>query len=122
MSIYCAQGSPESALSSSDLKRLLSEALGKLGGRDRVLAVAPDQTRIHSHAGELTRYVWQFYGERLRAVLIALGTHTPMTADQLTRMYGEFRCLCSMHTTGAMMWKPSEKSPLSSLASSPKAN
>ncbi len=89
MSIYCAQGSPERVLSSSDLERLLFEALGKLSGRDRILAVAPDQTRIHSHAGELTRLVWQYYGERLRAILIALGTHTPMTADQLTRMFGE---------------------------------
>ncbi len=89
MSIYCAQGSPESALSSSDLERLLFEALGKLGSRDRVLAVAPDQTRIHSQAGELTQYIWQYYGERLRAILVALGTHTPMTAGQLTRMFGE---------------------------------
>jgi nickel-dependent lactate racemase len=89
MSVYCAQGSPERVLSSSDLERLLFEALGKLSSRCRVLAVAPDQTRIHSQAGELTRYIWQYYGDCLRAVLIALGTHTPMAASQLTRMYGE---------------------------------
>lgn len=88
MSLYCAQGSPETALSPSDLKRLLFEALGKLGEPRSVLAVGPDHTRAHSRAGDLTQYIWEHYGSRLSAVLIALGTHLPMTADQLRRMYG----------------------------------
>ncbi len=43
-----------------------------------MLAVPPDQSREHSRAGELTGYAWQYYGDRLKAVLPALGTHTPM--------------------------------------------
>jgi len=89
MSLYCTHGSPETILSPSDLKRLLFEALENLGGRRSVLAVTPDYTRVHSHAGQLTQYIWEHYGSGLGAVLIALGTHSPMTAEQLRRMYGK---------------------------------
>ena len=52
-----------------------------------MLAVPPDQSREHSQAGLLTRFVFEHYGERLKAVLPAIGTHTPMRADQIARMY-----------------------------------
>jgi len=54
-----------------------------------VICVPPDITRFHSHAGELTRYAWEYYGERLDAVLPAIGTHAPMTAEEMRRMFGE---------------------------------
>jgi nickel-dependent lactate racemase len=53
-----------------------------------VLAVPPDQSRLHSRAGELTRYAWEYYGNRMQAVLPALGTHTAMQPDQIARMFG----------------------------------
>jgi nickel-dependent lactate racemase len=87
MSLYCAIGDVESDLSPR-LKYLFAESLAKLGARNRVLAVPPDLSRVHSRAGDLTRYAWEFYGERLRAVLPALGTHTPMRREQITRMFG----------------------------------
>jgi nickel-dependent lactate racemase len=71
------------------LNDLLVEGLVKLGARNNVLAVPPDQTREHSRAGELTRYAWQHYGDRLQAVLPALGTHTAMRPDQIAHMFGE---------------------------------
>ena len=57
---------------------LLFAALDKLGERKRVLVVPPDITRLHSRAGDLTRYAWEYYGERLKAVLPAMGTHAAM--------------------------------------------
>jgi nickel-dependent lactate racemase len=89
MSVGCAVGSPETDLSSEQLKALLSDALAKLGQRKHVLAVPPDMTRLYSRAGELTRYAWQFYGDRLAAVLPALGTHAPMQPMQISRMFGD---------------------------------
>jgi nickel-dependent lactate racemase len=71
------------------LNDLLVEGLAKLGPRNNVLAVPPDQTREHSRAGELTRYAWRHYGNRLKAVLPALGTHTAMRPDQIAHMFGE---------------------------------
>ena len=88
MSLYVAKGSPDAEISDDELKSLLFQALDAIGPRRRVLAVPPDQTRIHSRAGELTRYAWQYYGEHLKAVLPALGTHAPMRPHQLTRMFG----------------------------------
>lgn len=89
MSLYLAIGSPETDLSADGLRELLVEALEKLGPRKRVLAVPPDMTRYHSRAGELTRYAWQYYGDRMEAILPALGTHAPMTPEQLTHMFGD---------------------------------
>jgi nickel-dependent lactate racemase len=71
------------------LNDLLLEGLAKLGPRNKVLAVPPDQTRAHSRAGELTRYAWQYYGDRIQAVLPALGTHFPMNPEQIAHMYGD---------------------------------
>ena len=88
MSIYCAVGSVETDLTSQQLQELVAESLGKLGERKRVLVVPPDQSRAHSRAGELTRYAWEYYGDRLQAVLPALGTHTAMQPEQIERMFG----------------------------------
>jgi len=88
MSLYCAQGSPDRELSSSELRDFLSAALEKLGRRRKVLAVPPDQTRTASRAGELTRYAWEYYGEGLSTVLPALGTHKAMSAEQIAGMFG----------------------------------
>jgi len=87
MSLYCSIGSPETDLTHDQLRELLIESLDKLGAPSSVLAVPPDQSREHSRAGELTRYVFDHYGDRLKAVLPAIGTHTPMRPDQLTRMF-----------------------------------
>jgi len=87
MSLYCAVGSTETALSHDQLRELVNDALAKLGPRNAVLAVPPDQSREHSQAGLLTRFVFEHYGERLKAVLPAIGTHTPMRPDQIARMY-----------------------------------
>jgi nickel-dependent lactate racemase len=88
MSVYCATGGVETELSSLELRDLFLESLAKLGERNRILAVPPDQSRAHSRAGDLARYAWEHYGERLRAVLPALGTHAPMQPDQIRRMFG----------------------------------
>src|ERR1700734_3002263 len=89
MSLYCATGSVDTELTEQQLKGLLAESLAKLGERSRVLAVPPDQSRMHSRAGDLTRFAWEYYGDRLKAILPALGTHTPMQPTQLQRMFGD---------------------------------
>ncbi len=89
MSLYCAVGSAETDLTSAELNGLFAESLAKLGERRRVLAVPPDQSREHSRAGELTGYAWKYYGDRLKAVLPALGTHTAMRPEQIARIFGE---------------------------------
>jgi len=87
MALYCALGGPENEIATQELSVLLREALDKIGPRNRVLAVPPDITRLHSQAGPLTCAAHQILGDRLKAVLPALGTHTPMTPKQMDHMY-----------------------------------
>jgi nickel-dependent lactate racemase len=87
MSLYLATGSVDTDLSAEQLKELLSGALAKLGTRNRVLVVPPDQSREHSQAGQLTGYAYEYYGDRLKAILPAIGTHTPMRPDQIAHMF-----------------------------------
>src|SRR5580692_11727842 len=88
MSLYCAQGGKDLELSSGELRDLLFSAFEKLGSRTKILVVPPDQTRAASQAGELTRYAWEYYRDNLRAVLPALGTHKPMSAERIAGMFG----------------------------------
>jgi len=89
MSLFLEIGSEQSNLSSAELRTGLFHALQALGRRDRVLAIPPDFTRFHSGSGKLTKSAHDFYGERLRAILPALGTHAPMTPNQVTKMFGD---------------------------------
>ncbi len=81
------RGSATDNLSVDNLREGLFQALDRLGPRRRVLVVPPDFTRFHSQAGVLTKLIYDYYGPRLTDVLPALGTHTPMTPEQIAEMY-----------------------------------
>jgi nickel-dependent lactate racemase len=87
--LYYSRGSEKDVLLEEDLKEGLSAALTKIGPRKKVLAIPPDFTRFHSHAGILTRLAWQYYGKNLTDVLPALGTHSAMSEQSIKTMFGE---------------------------------
>jgi nickel-dependent lactate racemase len=87
--LYYKQGSETTSLTEDDLKTALYEVLDRLGARKKVLALPPDFTRFHSRAGDLTRLIWKYYGESLTDIMPAIGTHFPMTDDELTTMFGD---------------------------------
>lgn len=87
--ILYANGSENTALTPEQVKEGLYSAYDKLGVKNKVLAIPPDFTRFHSKAGELTQYTYQYYRDKLTDILPALGTHFPMTDEELTIMYGE---------------------------------
>ncbi len=87
MSLFCAVGEVDIDISSRQMEELLAEGLAKLGARRSVLAVPPDITRLHSQAGALTCAAWRYFGEGLKAVLPAIGTHAAMTTAQIDHMY-----------------------------------
>ncbi len=86
--LYFSRGSATGALDAGTLEEALVLALDQLGPRHKVLALPPDQTRLHSQAGPLTRFAWQYYGENLTDILPAIGTHSPMTGAQIEGMFG----------------------------------
>ena len=85
--LYFEKGAPNHAFRSEEIKVAVFAALDKLGPRKKVLAIPPDFTRFHSRAGELTQYVYEYYGDCLTDVLPALGTHFPMTEEEIKKMY-----------------------------------
>lgn len=87
--VYYSRGSEKDVLHEEEMKAGLFEALTKLGARKKVLAIPPDFTRFHSHAGILTRLAWNYYGDRLVDILPALGTHSAMTEQSMTKMFGD---------------------------------
>jgi nickel-dependent lactate racemase len=85
--LYFEKGSPGLALSSEELKAIVFDTLDKLGTKEKVLVIPPDFTRYHSRAGELTQYIYEYYGDRLTDILPALGTHFPMTESEIAKMF-----------------------------------
>ena len=87
--LYQEKGDQKMALTPEELKDQFFRGLDHLGERKRVLVIPPDFTRFHSKAGELTRLAYEYYGDRLKAVLPALGTHAPMTETEIQKMFGD---------------------------------
>jgi nickel-dependent lactate racemase len=86
--VFFAAGSPDRRMSLEEARTALRATLDELGPRMRVLTVPPDITRLHSLAGPLTEAAWEHYGEALTDVLPAIGTHAPMTGDEIGEMFG----------------------------------
>jgi len=87
--LYFSRGSKTDVLTTADLKEGLFSAYKKLGLRKKVLALPPDFTRFHSFTGLLTEMSWEYYKDSLTDVLPALGTHAPMTEEQISKMFGK---------------------------------
>ncbi len=83
------KGSTDLSINQKDLKEYIFLILDSLGERKRVLVIPPDFTRFHSMAGIITQHIYEYYGDRLKAVLPALGTHFPMTGEEIAIMFGD---------------------------------
>ncbi|MBR6831483.1 MAG: DUF2088 domain-containing protein [Tidjanibacter sp.] len=86
--LYYSRGSKNDSISPAEIKEILNDVFDKLGQKNRVIALPPDFTRFNSFAGPITEMVYQYYGDKLTDVMPALGTHSPMTDEQLSRMFG----------------------------------
>jgi nickel-dependent lactate racemase len=87
--LYFAKGSEHTALSEEDIKEGLYSSYEKIGKKNKVLVIPPDLTRYHSRAGDLTRYSYYYYKDKLTDILPAIGTHFPMTDKEIEIMYGD---------------------------------
>jgi len=85
--LYFGKGSEKEIITSQQLKDIIFSSLQKIGLKKKVLVVPPDSTRFHSRSGEITRYIHQFYGNKLSDILPALGTHSKMSAQEINSMF-----------------------------------
>ncbi|CAJ1949265.1 unnamed protein product [Cylindrotheca closterium] len=112
-SLVCAIGSESTALSDDDIRREIKGLLDSLGTKEDVLLLPPDFTRFHSQSGKVTQMITDYYGfttgggdnktqkddnddttttaKNVPSVTIlpTLGTHAPMTQQQIKIMYGD---------------------------------
>ncbi len=87
MMLY-SRGSRHDVLGPEDVRAGMHAVLDAIGPRHRVAVVPPDITRFHSQAGTLTAAAWEYLGDRLTDVLPAIGTHSPMSPEEIHRMFG----------------------------------
>ena len=87
MTLFHCEGSAETSISADEMRTALYQVFQTLGARNKVLAIPPDFTRFHSRAGALTRMTYEYYQDKLVDIMPALGTHVPMPAWQLDKMF-----------------------------------
>jgi len=86
--LYYARGSKDDNITPEEAREALYGVFDELGRKNRVLALPPDFTRFNSYAGPLTEMAYDYYGDALTDVMPALGTHAPMTPEQIATMFG----------------------------------
>jgi nickel-dependent lactate racemase len=86
--LYFSKGSPEENIGTEDVKEALRAVANAFSDRKKILILPPDITRAHSGAGMITEQLWHIYGDRIKDILPALGTHVPMEKAEITKMYG----------------------------------
>ena len=86
--LYFERGSKTDVIGAEEIRAILTEVFDKMGEKRRVVALPPDFTRANSYAGPITEMIYDYYGDRLTDVMPALGTHSPMTDEQIRTMFG----------------------------------
>ena len=86
--LYYARGSKNDIISPDEVRAALKQVFDAMGPKKRVMAIPPDFTRFNSYAGPITEMVYDYFGPALTDVMPALGTHSPMTPEQIKTMFG----------------------------------
>ena len=86
--LYIDVGSPNHDIDEKQGSALVTSLLARLGPLRRVLILPPDVTRLHSWSGFLTCEIYeQLHKQATVAILPTVGTHLPMTGDELSHMF-----------------------------------
>ncbi|MDC7246904.1 MAG: D-mannonate epimerase, partial [Sphaerochaetaceae bacterium] len=84
--VFCQIADSE-GISQETMKKHFFKGLKALGERKRILLIPPDITRLHGLGGLLAVWAVEYFGSKVKAILPALGTHVPMTPEELDIMY-----------------------------------
>ena len=86
--LYFERGSKTDVITADETRAILKQVFDAMGPKKRVMAIPPDFTRANSYAGPITEMIYDYYGDTLTDVMPALGTHSPMTPEQIKAMFG----------------------------------
>lgn len=81
------QGSADRVISDLEMRSLLQPVFEQMDEARSILIVPPDATRLQSCAGGITSLAYEYFGDRITAILPALGTHHPMTLTEIEHMF-----------------------------------
>lgn len=83
--------SATTSISNEELQALVNQCLEQAGELKKVLVLPPDHTRLNSMAGPITAMIYdKLSAEGVHVdIMPALGTHNPMTEEQLRKMFGD---------------------------------
>jgi nickel-dependent lactate racemase len=84
--LLCGIGGESTVLGAQELREAVKVALDKLGPKEKVLIIPPDFTRAHSQAGIITKLVYEYYGDKVKDILPALGSHVRNPSIALQNM------------------------------------
>ncbi len=87
MNYRITKATTPAGLSDDDIGKILRDRLAAMPTPRRVLIIPPDITRLNSHAGPITRMLVEMLEGAAIDVMPALGTHIPMTPEEMDRMY-----------------------------------
>jgi carbohydrate kinase (thermoresistant glucokinase family) len=84
-----AEGAPDRVITPEALEEHVRRIALTIGGR-RILLVPPDHTRLHSRSGEIAGCLYETLTAAGRevGVLPALGTHAPMSEEEVRLLFG----------------------------------
>ena len=86
--VYAPEGG---RIDNAQLREILADSISDCKDRlKKVLLLVPDYTRYHSNAGAIANIYYHLLKDHCQVDLLeALGTHVPMTAEQIADMYGD---------------------------------
>lgn len=86
-----ADGAVDRVISTEELRAHLESLVETQLRGQRILLVPPDHTRLHSRAGEITAVLYELLAAKgcKVGVLPALGTHVPMSPDDVMLLFGD---------------------------------
>ena len=88
--VFLQRGGADAVVTFQEQCDLLEQALANFANLRRVLLLPPDITRVNSGTGPLTAWLYDRLSPRAQVdVMPALGTHNPMTDEELRTMFGE---------------------------------
>ncbi|GAB6275692.1 MAG: lactate racemase domain-containing protein [Rectinema sp.] len=87
--MYIYEKNPDRSIHQSELELLVERTIEGSGAltSKRILIIPPDITRFHSRAGQITDLLVAKLGSRVAGIMPAIGTHAPMTGEEIAHMY-----------------------------------
>jgi nickel-dependent lactate racemase len=77
-------------ISDAELAAAIEESAADCGDVRKLLLIVPDFTRYHSNGGRIANLYYHLFKDKCQVdLLVALGTHVPMTAEECQAMYGD---------------------------------